>query len=66
MQQDIDWRHLAGAVVLLGLLVFAGFQIANRSPEPPRAPAVAGPNARMQDAPEHPATTAGSGLPTAR
>lgn len=63
MQQEIDWRHLMGAVVLVGLLVFAGFQIANRPAEQPRAKAPAGPNARLQDAPEMPSDTA---LPTAR
>jgi hypothetical protein len=65
MQQEIDWRHMVGAAILIGLLLFAGFQIANRPPELPRAQAPAGPNARMQDAPETPPGASGTALPTA-
>jgi len=57
---------MVGAVVLVGLLAFAGLQIVNRPPELPREPAPAGPNARMQDAPEHPPGAIGTALPTAR
>lgn len=65
MQQEIDWRHLVGAAILIGLLVFAGFRIVNGPPELPRAQAPAGPNARMQDAPETSKGASGAALPTA-
>lgn len=63
MQKEIDWRHLVGAGVLLVLLVMAGWMMVNRPAELPRAEAPAGPNARLQDAPELPPV--GTGLPRA-
>lgn len=64
MQQEVNWRHLVGAVVLVGLLIFAGWSIVNRPQSSPRSQAPAGPNARTQDAPEaHPA---GAALPAVR
>lgn len=66
MKQEVDWRHMTGAVILIALLIIAGFQIANRPPEQPRAKAPAGPNARRQDAPEMPTGASGVALPTAR
>jgi hypothetical protein len=68
MQQEIDWRHMVAAgVLVVALLGGVGWMLINRPSEQPRAVAPAGPNATMRDAPEHPPATAnGVKLPTAQ
>jgi hypothetical protein len=67
MQSQIDWRHYAGAGLLIVLVLAIGWKVLNGPPEMPREPAPAGPNARMQDAPERPpGQPAPAGFPTAR
>jgi hypothetical protein len=54
VQREVDWRHLTAAGVLLCLLLLAGWRLLAGPAAPPNAPAPAGPQARMQDAPEAP------------
>jgi hypothetical protein len=52
MQRDVDWRHLVIAGVVVGLLIVAGWRMLTAPSPRPTAPAPAGSNPRMQDAPE--------------
>lgn len=54
MQREVDWRHWTGAAILVVALVLVGWQVLNRPGERPNAPAPAGANPRMQDAPDFP------------
>lgn len=52
MKQDVDWRHIVAAVAVIAGIVYGGFRLMTAQPPPPNAKAVAGPNARTEDAPE--------------
>lgn len=60
MKNDVDWRHIVAAVLVVAGIVYGGFRIMTAKPEEPNAKVVAGPNARMEDAPEHAAPVVGA------
>lgn len=59
MNTEIDWRHIVAATLAVGLILYGGFRLMTARPEQPNAKVVAGPNARLEDAPEHPPANTG-------